>query len=251
MGGSEAPGPYGRRSLYGRSRGKALRSHRARLIAELLPRVAIDDAALFDPGRLFPFQLRELRLEIGFGGGEHLAARAREAPDVGFLGCEPFVNGVAKLLAAIEAEGLANIRIRMGDARALVEALPEASLSTIYVLYPDPWPKRRQNKRRLMSVETIAEFARVLKPEGELRFATDIDDYAGWTLSRMLASGAFRWDASRAEDWLEPWAGWSPTRYEAKARAEGRGSAYFSFFRAPSLTLPPASLQPTAEVAEL
>ncbi len=248
MGRDDAPGRLGRRALYGRFRGKALRPHQARLIAELLPELEIDAAALAEPQRLFAFAPREIRLEIGFGGGEHLAARAKEAPDVGFLGCEPFVNGVAKLLAVIEAEGLANIRIRMGDARVLVEALPDASLSTIYALYPDPWPKRRQNKRRLMNVEMIAQFARVLKPEGELRFATDIDDYAGWTLSRLCGSSAFHWRARRADDWRQPWPGWRPTRYEAKARAEGRGSAYLSFVRASSLTIDRASGLATAKV---
>jgi tRNA (guanine-N7-)-methyltransferase len=170
-------------------------------------------------------------LEIGFGGGEHLAARASENPDVGFIGCEPFVNGVAKLLAAIEKQQLSNVRIRAGDARELIQAAPAASLSRIYVLYPDPWPKRRQRKRRLIEEETIAQFARVLRPGAEVRFASDIDDYAGWTLRRFLGHPDFAWDARRADDWRVPWAGWTPTRYEIKARAEGRPSAYLTFRR--------------------
>ena len=223
---SAAPDAIKRRALYGRSKGKTLRAYHARLVAELLPRVEVGSAAdLFDqPGR-------ELRLEIGFGGGEHLAARARENPDIAFIGCEPFVNGVAKLLATIDEEKLGNIRVRAGDARALIETLPAASLSRIYILYPDPWPKRRQHKRRLISAEMIGELARVAKPGAEIRFATDIDDYAGWTLARFLRSPDFEWLAGRADNWRRPWRGWAPTRYEAKARVAGRASAYLTFRR--------------------
>ena len=229
-GASECPSE-GRRAVYGRSRGKTLRANHARLVAELLPRLEVDTAALAAGESPFDFPARELWLEIGFGGGEHLAARARENPDIGFIGCEPFVNGVAKLLAANDEAGLLNVRVRAGDARALIEATPTASLSRIFILYPDPWPKRRQHKRRLMDEETIAELARVARPGAELRFATDIDDYAGWTLHRFLASPDFRWDARRADDWRIPWEGWTPTRYEAKARAAGRSSAYLTFIR--------------------
>jgi tRNA (guanine-N7-)-methyltransferase len=196
---------------------------------ELKPRLEADLAALgcgtlYEPGR-------ELWLEIGFGGGEHLLARAAERPDIGFIGCEPFVNGVAKLLAGIEARGLDNLRVRADDATALIEAAPDAAFSRIYLLYPDPWPKRRQHKRRFVSERNVAALARVLKPGGELRFATDIDDYAGWTLRRFLDSPSFVWEAKTADDWRRPWAGWEPTRYEAKARAAGRASAYLTFRR--------------------
>jgi tRNA (guanine-N7-)-methyltransferase len=221
----------GRRTVFGRSRGKTLRAHHGQLVAELLPRLEVDSAALGAGESLFAFPARELWLEIGFGGGEHLVARARENPDIGFIGCEPFINGVAKLLAAIEEEALGNIRVRAGDARSLIEAAPTASLSRIFILYPDPWPKRRQQKRRLIDEETIAELARVARPGAELRFATDIDDYAGWTLRRFLASPDFAWTASRADDWRIPWADWAATRYEAKARAAGRPSAYLTFRR--------------------
>jgi len=188
---------------------------------EALPRLVVDLSALSG----------ETWLEIGFGGGEHLLARALENPGVNFIGCEPFVNGVAKLLAGIEAQGLANIRIHADDATALLEAAPEGAFARIYILYPDPWPKRRQRKRRLISDATVALLARVLKPGGEVRFATDIDDYAGWTLRRFLACREFVWAASGADDWRQPWAGWTATRYEAKARAAGRGSAYLTFRR--------------------
>jgi len=156
------PDAVKRRALYGRSKGKTLRAYHAKLVAESLPRLEVTPAELASGVQLFAIPTRELWLEIGFGGGEHLIARARENPDVGFIGCEPFVNGVAKLLAAIEEGGLANIRIRSDDATALIEAAPTASFSRIYLLYPDPWPKRRQNKRRFVSSEIIAAFARVL-----------------------------------------------------------------------------------------
>lgn len=228
---ANTPEEVRRRALYGRSKGKALRSYHARLIEEMLPRVEIDIERVRQGEALFAESFSEIWLEIGFGGGEHLAARAREAPRVGFIGCEPFINGVAKLLAILDAETLGNVRIRAGDARELVGALPTASLSRVYILYPDPWPKRRQNKRRLISPETLEELARVLKPGAEVRFATDIDDYAGWTLSRFLASPHFEWPAGVADHWRRPWPNWAPTRYEAKARAEGRPSAYFTFRR--------------------
>jgi tRNA (guanine-N7-)-methyltransferase len=196
---------------------------------DLLPRLEVDLEALrrghvFEPGR-------EVWLEIGFGGGEHLLARAAERPEVRFIGCEPFVNGVAKLLAGIEARGLDNVRVRADDALGLIEAAPEGAFSRIYLLYPDPWPKRRQQKRRFVSKANIALLARALKPGGELRFATDIDDYAGWTLARFLASPLFAWEPKTADDWRRPWEGWAPTRYEEKARREGRGSAYLTFRR--------------------
>ena len=220
-----------RHALYGRSRGKTLRAHHARLVAERLPALELDAASLASQAPLFAFEPRELWLEIGFGGGEHLIAQARAHPDVGFIGCEPFVNGVAKALAALDLHGLENVRLRAGDARALIEALPPASLSRIFILYPDPWPKRRHNKRRVISAEMIGELARAARPGATLRFATDIDDYAGWALSRFLDSPDFRWTARIADDWRIPWDDWSPTRYEAKARAAGRASAYLTFFR--------------------
>jgi tRNA (guanine-N7-)-methyltransferase len=225
------PAAAKRRALYGRSRGKTLRAHHAGLVADLLPRLEVSPARLSSGAPLFDFLVRELWLEIGFGGGEHLVARARENPDVGFIGCEPFVNGVAKLLAAIDQHGLENVRVRAGDALELIETAPAASFSRIFLLYPDPWPKRRQNKRRLVSEAMIAELARVARPGAVLRFATDIDDYAGWTLRRFLASPDFVWQARRADDWRKPWQGWMATRYEAKARSAGRASAYLTFVR--------------------
>ena len=215
-----------RRRLYGRSKGKALRSHQTELIADLLPQLALDLTA-----PLAPREGHELRVEIGFGGGEHLIEAAAAEPDVDFIGCEPFINGMARLLSRIEARGLRNIRLHLGDAAEVLDRLPDASLSRVYLFYPDPWPKRRHRKRRFVSAENLDRLARVLKPGAELRFATDIDDYAGWTLARLRARPDFLWRAGVAQDWLSPWDGWTRTKYEAKAIAAGRRPAYLTFIR--------------------
>ena len=170
-------------------------------------------------------------LEIGFGGGEHLAAQARAHPEARFIGCEPFLNGMAKMLASIEREGLRNIRLWDRDATELLPRLPRSSFDLVYLLYPDPWPKRRQRKRRFLNEETLAAIAEILKPGGELRFATDIDDYAGWVLARVLRSPHLTWAAERPDDWRKPWPAWPSTRYEAKATAEGRPPSYLTFRR--------------------
>jgi len=200
-------------------------------MAEFLPSVAVDLSGDLSLDALFPAARRELRLEIGFGDGERLIDQASQHPDVAFLGCEPFVNGVAKAVAAIADHGLTNIRIHSGDARDLLSALPAGALDRIELLYPDPWPKRRHHKRRIVSDEFLAAAARVLKAGCELRFATDIDDYCAWTLRHVERSKDFSWPATRPADWLTPWEGWAPTRYEQKARREGRPSAYLTFIR--------------------
>lgn len=200
-------------------------------MADFLPSVAVDLSGPLSLEALFPFPRSETRLEIGFGDGERLIEQASGRPDVAFLGCEPFLNGVAKAVAAISDRGLTNIRLHAGDAREILNALPPASLDRIELLYPDPWPKRRHNKRRIVSEEFLASAARVLKGGCELRFATDIDDYCAWTLRRLERSSDFDWPASRPTDWLTPWEGWAPTRYEQKARREGRSSAYLTFVR--------------------
>lgn len=226
-----------RRQLYGRSKGKALRAAQAGRIADLLPRVAIDVEGLgADPAAQFALESgnrrpQKLVLEIGFGGGEHLAAQARANRNIGYFGVEPFLNGVAKLLAEIEADTLDNIRLLRGDARDVLAALPESCLAGVYLLYPDPWPKRRQRKRRIVDMAFLGEVARVLKPGGELRFATDIDDYAGWMLARIANQNELVWLGERADDWRNPWDGWHRTRYEEKALREGRTPAYFRFRR--------------------
>ena len=226
-------GPHGAapiRRLYGRSRGKALRAGQERLLAEALPLFSIAPGALA-AGRAFDTRPREVWLEIGFGAGEHLIEQAKANPDVGVIGCEPFLNGVVAALAGLTRERLANVRLRRGDAQAVVEAVPDAFFSRVFILYPDPWPKRRHHKRRIVAVGMIEALARVMRVGAELRFATDVDDYAGWTLARFLASPHFRWAATRADDWRRPWPEWRPTRYEAKARGEGRRSVYLTFVR--------------------
>lgn len=219
------------RRLYGRARGKKLTPRQQGLIDALLPRLRVDDMAAGSPAALFPAPVSRFAVEIGFGGGEHIAALAERHRDVGFIGCEPFLNGVAKLLVSIEERSLDNVRIHDGEASALLDRLPQASLDTLYLLYPDPWPKARHNKRRFVSPENLARIARVVRPGGLFRFATDIPDYADWTLRRMAGRGDFIWTAERAEDWRRPWERWPGTRYEAKALAAGRRPAYFTFRR--------------------
>ncbi len=220
------------RRLHGRSKGKALRRHQAELISGLLPQLALDlSQPIIDPRKLFSLPVRETRLEIGFGGGEHLIEAATREPEVGFIGCEPFINGMARLLSQIEQRGLNNIRLHRGDAVEVLDRLPDASLDRVYLFYPDPWPKRRQRKRRFVSADTLARLARTMQKGAELRFATDIDDYAAWTLARLRLSPNFKWMASAAADWLVPWEGWTTTKYESKAIAAGRKAVYLSFLR--------------------
>jgi tRNA (guanine-N7-)-methyltransferase len=221
------------RAFFGRRKGHPLRRHHGALIDTLLPRLALrlDDPAPTDLDRLFPRPVEAVRLEIGFGGGEHLAAQALAHREVGFIGCEPFVNGMAKILALIEAHALDNVRLHGGDALDLLAWLPPAALTGIDLLYPDPWPKRRHWKRRFVQEASIAMMARVLRSGGTFRFATDIPDYAAWTLMRFMRSPAFMWSAERAADWREPWPGFGGTRYEAKARRESRAPCYLAFRR--------------------
>lgn len=220
------------RELYGRRKGKKLRVHQAQLMASLLPSLAISKCnGLLDPAALFGRSIARLEIEIGFGGGERLAHAAQQTPEVGFIGCEPFENGVAKLLTRVEASGLTNIRLHMGDGAEILDALPEACVDCIHLLFPDPWPKRRQRKRRFVRSENLSRIARALKCGGEFRFATDIDDYAAWTLARVLQRPEFEWRADQADDWRKPWLGWPGTRYEAKARAAGRQPVYLTVAR--------------------
>lgn len=221
-----------RRQLYGRAKGKALRARQSHRIENLLPTIAIDLERLGEgPAALFAHRPSEVLLEIGFGGGEHLAAMAKAHPEAGCLGVEPFLNGVAKLLGAVEADNITNIRLLRGDGRHVLGALPHSSLGCVYLLYPDPWPKRRQRKRRIVDEALLDELARVIRPGGEFRFASDIDDYVGWTLARVLRHADFEWLAGGPSDWLEPWEGWHRTRYEEKAIREGRVPSYLRFRR--------------------
>lgn len=217
--------------LYGRRKGKRLRAHHSALVADLLPTLAIDLAAgPVDSVALFGAR-RPLHLEIGFGDGARLVREAAAHPEIGFIGCEPFVNGLAKALAGVESLGLTNVRLHGGDARDLLAATPDAVLDQVDILYPDPWPKWRQRKRRLITDAFLAALGRAMRPGAALRFATDDADYAAWTLARIGRAADFDWPASNAADWVTPWAGWASTRYEDKARAAGRPSSYLTFVR--------------------
>jgi tRNA (guanine-N7-)-methyltransferase len=218
--------------LRGRRRGRKLSPRQESLLKSLLPRLSLDLAQpIADPACLFPDRPTAVWLEIGFGGGEHLAAEALAHPGIGYIGCEIFLNGIAKVLALIERHQLPNVRLYNGDARTVIEALPPKSLNGVYLLYPDPWPKRRHHTRRFLSSDMLARLTRVMHPGAELRFATDIDDNAAWTLARVLRSPDFVWAPLSASDWQRPWQGWTGTRYETKALRDGRRPAYFTFRR--------------------
>lgn len=222
------------RVLYGRRRGRALRPGQRGLKDTLLPKLAIalpPEGERLDPARLFPDQVGDLWLEVGFGGGEHLAAQAAAHPDVGFLGCEVFENGVVKLLGEVARRQLGNIRILVDDARLLIRALPDRSLGRVFVLFPDPWPKARHHKRRFVSTETLTELARVMKNGAELRLATDDVDYLRWMLERAPVHPDFEWLARRPGDWRERPPDWPPTRYEQKAIAAGRAPTFLRLRR--------------------
>jgi tRNA (guanine-N7-)-methyltransferase len=221
------------RAFFGRRKGHRLRPRHTDLMATLLPRLALalDRPAPDDLAQLYSRPVHAVRLEIGFGGGENLIAEATAHPGAGFIGCEPFVNGMAKILALIEAGANDNVRLYAGDAIDLLSWLPRASIAQVDLLYPDPWPKRRHWKRRFVQDRTVALLARALRPGGVFRFATDIPDYAAWTLERLTRAPDFVWTAERADDWRKPWAGFRGTRYEAKAKREGRVPCYLEFRR--------------------
>jgi tRNA (guanine-N7-)-methyltransferase len=199
---------------YGRLKTRTIKPRQAALMETLLPTLR-PPAEPFDPRALKP-DAAEVWLEIGFGGGEHMAAQAALRPDVLVIGAEPFQNGVASALRHIDEAGLSNVRVLDGDARELMAHLPDESLDRVFVLFPDPWPKSRHNKRRIVQAETVAEFARLLKPGGKLRFASDWADYVDWSLERFLKNPAFRWTADEAADWRAPPADHITTRYEEK-----------------------------------
>jgi tRNA (guanine-N7-)-methyltransferase len=229
---SSAPcGEPQKRAFFGRRKGHALKPRQAALFDALLPRLALDleHPAPSDLRALFPDGVEAVRLEIGFGGGEHLIAEAARHPQTGFIGVEPFINGMAKALAAIAERNLSNIRLHFGDAILLLDWLPEGALARLDLLYPDPWPKRRHWKRRFIQDGSLKRLARILKSGGELRFATDIADYAAYTLMRVMRSKDFIWTAELASDWRQPWTDFFGTRYEAKAKREGRTPEYFVF----------------------
>lgn len=225
------------RKLFGRRRGKALRPRQKQLLAELLPRLSVPGVARegnpsrapVDVAAIFPD--RPLWVEIGFGGGEHLVHQAQTNPQVGLIGCEPFINGVAMALGRIEEAGVENLRLHPGDARDLIELLPEASVARAFLLYPDPWPKARHGDRRFMHPANLALLARVMQPGAVLRLATDIPAYVEHALGAVAEEGSFRLDDECGADHTRPWPDWPGTRYEAKALRAGRRPHYLSFVR--------------------
>jgi len=218
-----------RSELYGRRLGRPLSVHQELLFKTLLPRISVPAGAL-DLSAMFP-GANAFALEVGFGGGEHVAAQSRAHRDMGFIACEPYLNGVAKLLMQIEAGKLENIRVHEGDARDVLGRIPDRSLSVAYVLFPDPWPKLRHHKRRFIQTRTLDELARLLKPGAELRVATDHMDYARWALAHLMNDARFRWTATCAADWRVRPEGWPATRYEQKALTAGRYCVYLRFVR--------------------
>ncbi len=206
--------PHGALRSYGRIKSRPIKARQAALLDTLAPQVDLP-AGPFDPRDLKP-DARGIWLEIGFGGGEHMAGQAERDPGLLIMGVEPFLNGVASALRHVEERGLTNLRVHQGDAREVVDRLPDACLDRIFILFPDPWPKARHHKRRIVQTEFLAALHRVLKPGGRLRFATDWADYADWTLERLIGGGLFAWPAERADDWRVPPADHLTTRYEEK-----------------------------------
>ena len=211
-----------------------MRQARQHLVDTLLPTIEITIPAgepSLDLEQLFVENMREVWLEIGFGSGEHLAQQAIENPSVGIIGCEPYINGVARLLADIDKHDLTNVKIFRDDARILLRALPGASIARTFILFPDPWPKMRHHKRRIIGPSTIPSLCRLMPPGTELRIATDDPSYKEWILQHMLACEEFEWRARHPVDWRERPVDWPETRYEMKANAAGRQCSYFMFDR--------------------
>ena len=220
--------------FYGRRKGRPLRAHLQSLMQTSLDKVRLhlDDADhLAKPASLFPHHPETLYLEIGFGGGEHLAQLAKANPVAGFIGAEPFVNGVASLLRHIDDAGLENIRIWPDDVRLILDALPAGALSGAYIMFPDPWPKRRHASRRILNQTMLDALARLIRPGGHLRMASDHPEAKIWLLAEAMAHDAFLWNATQPADWRARPADWPQTRYMAKGVREGRPSSWFAFQR--------------------
>lgn len=211
---SETPHPQARR-LYGRAKGHALTARQQALVDAMLPASSWPDEGVVDPEVLLP-GFKAHVLEIGFGASEHLIGQAARAPDTGFIGIEPFLNGVAKALTGIQEQGLANVRVKRADARGEIERMPDASFDRVFLLFPDPWPKKRHAFRRFVQADTAAELARILKPGGQLRVATDVRVYADWALPLLLDTPGLNWRADRADDWRVPPDDHITTRYQSK-----------------------------------
>jgi tRNA (guanine-N7-)-methyltransferase len=238
MTGSEREDGAPWRNFYGRRHGKTLRKGQKDLLETRLAELAPPGVSWaenprrnpIDPKALFP-KAREVWLEIGFGGGEHMLHMAAANPDTGIIGCDAYINGVAMLLSGIERAGVANLAIHPGDARDLMDVLPDGSVARVFLLYPDPWPKKRHHKRRFISPENLEQLARIMARGATLWLATDIGDYVRHALEALGRDGRFAWLAEGPADWREAWPGWPGTRYEAKALREGRTPHYLCFRR--------------------
>jgi tRNA (guanine-N7-)-methyltransferase len=227
---------HSRIDWHGRRRGRRLRPHRQDLLAELLPRLRVTlppAGAALDLAGLFPRPRSQLWLEVGFGSGEHLVEQAARHPEIGFIGCEVFVNGVAALVGQVERRELANIRVFDDDARLLMVALPEASIDRAFLLFPDPWPKTRHAKRRFIGPDNLATMARILADGAEFRIATDDVGYVRWTLQQLIGHPDFLWLAAGPRDWHNPPQDWLETRYQRKAVVAGRQPVFLCFRRLP------------------
>ena len=223
-----------RRKFYGRRKGRKLRVNQQGWIDDLLPSLTVAlpaDGGQLDPADLFPRPMDDIWLEIGFGGGEHLAAQAAAHPRIGIIGCEVFLNGIASLLGHLDAQGGDNVRIYPEDARDLLSRMPDRCLGRLFLLFPDPWPKARHARRRFVNQANLDLLARLLKPGAELRIGSDDPTYIGWALAHASNHPAFTWLAGRAGDWQQRPADWPPSRYEQKAIRQGRQPAYFRFRR--------------------
>jgi len=211
-----------------------LKPHQRILLDELLPSIEIlppGDAKQLDPAKFFSSSVNQIWLEIGFGSGEHLVTQAINNPSVGFVGCEPYINGVARILTSISKLGLSNVRIFRDDARILLKALPDQSIARTFILFPDPWPKARHHKRRIVGPKTVSALCRLMPKGAELRIATDDPSYKEWILRHILSCAGFEWRARRPQDWRVKLADWPETRYEIKANSAGRQCSFFLFSR--------------------
>jgi len=237
MGQDQTTPKDGWRNFYGRRHGKHLRESQQGYLDEDLAELSLpgisrreeDRLDRFDPASHFGG--RPVWLEIGFGGGEHMVHQAALNPDVGFIGCEPYINGVAMLLGKVRQAGVTNLAVHPGDVRDLFDLMPEACIDRAFLLYPDPWPKKRHHRRRFVTRDYLVPLARVLTPGAIFRVATDIPDYVRQTLEEMMPDPAFEWLAEGPEDWRQPWGDWISTRYEQKALREGRTPHYLTFRR--------------------
>ena len=225
--------------FYGRRRGRPLNPGRRRALDAVLPALLLPEGPL-DPPALFGFDIEDLWLEIGFGAGEHLAWQAARRPRIGFIGAEPYINGVASLAARAEAEGLDNLRIHCDDATDVLDRLPGKALGRVFVLFQDPWPKARHHSRRIVARPVLDRLARAMREGAELRLATDHTGYLDWMLERLTAHPGFAWTAACADDWRQRPSDWPETRYEAKARAAGIKSTYLRFVRRDGVAISPA-----------